>query len=397
MTHKDEMRTALDAARAIARKANAENREMNAAEIAEASRHLKDYEVSKDAYEKSAEAEKARQGEDLRRQLKSIGGGNSGTSSRPAAKAAGRSGKWARKALDAMETMGSRVGASDGAKALISGSISVPNILDNGEPVTIDAPKRTLLDLIGRGTPRGERLGNEFQYLRQTTRTNNAAAIADGRDKPVSEYGFGEVSDHYRTYVNKTEDLPYRYLADYETLVDVVKEQLAEDTLVAMEADVLSGTGPDATEGTDAFVGIFETPGVQAQPWATDLLTTLSNAKHKLIAQEQAFTGWVLNPADYQALEMLRENGATGPFLFGSREAIEAFLGAPVATSAGMPAGKALVGDFGQSELIPLDDDELVVDTGKRTQNNTFLLMYEGRYGFRVKKPRAFIEVQTTA
>lgn len=38
-----------------------------------------------------------------------------------------------------------------------------------------------------------------------------------------------------------------------------------------------------------------------------------------------------------------------------------------------------------------------VVDTGKRTTDNTFLLMYEGRYGFRVKKPVSFVEVDLTA
>ena len=76
---------------------------------------------------------------------------------------------------------------------------------------------------------------------------------------------------------------------------------------------------------------------------------------------------------------------------------IAAFLGAPIATTAGMPAGRALVGDYKQAELIPLGDDELVVDTQKRTENNTFLMMFEGRYGFRVKKPLAFVDVDLTA
>ena len=177
--------------------------------------------------------------------------------------------------------------------------------------------------------------------------------------------------------------------------MDVVEQQLAEDMMVAIEQDILSGEGPDEIEGTDAFVGILETAGIQVQVWATDLLTTLSNAKHKFIAQELPFNGWVLNPTDLQTLELMREDGATGPFLFSGRSAIEDWLGGPVATSAGMPTGNALVGDFTQAEIIPLGDDELVVDTGKRTTNNTFLLMHEGRYGFRVKKPGAFVQVET--
>lgn len=304
--------------------------------------------------------------------------------------ASGRGQQWAQKAVEGVQGMASKLGTTDGAKALISGSISVPNLV--GDPVEITAQRTTLLDLIGRGKPQGERSGNGFQYIRQTARTNNAAAVPDGQPKPTSVYTFGEVTDTYRVYANKTEDLPYRYLSDYTAITDIVRAQLAEDTLLAIEADILSGDGTD-----DAFTGLLNTSGVQAQAWNVDLLRTLSAAKFKFIAQELPFTGWVFNPTDLENLELMREGGATGPFLFPSRKAIEDFLGAPIVTSTGMPAGTAIVGDWDQAEIIPLGDDELIVDAGKRTTNNTFLFMYEGRYGFRVAKPVAFVEVDLTA
>lgn len=391
---KNQMREELSKARAITDPAVKESRDLTEAELAVAQKHLDAYEALKARYIKAQEGQRTRDA------LKAIGGdsGDTGAGSAVRRRGGGRKNAWAAKAEASMRAHGLiRAGAPDGAKALVSGSISVPNLLDAGDPVEIDAPRRTLLDLIGRGEPSGERVGNGFGYIRQTTRTNNAAAIADGQNKPTSVYTFGEVTDHYRTYVNKTEDLPYRYLADYEKLMDVVEQQLAEDMMVAIEADVLSGTGPDLEEGTDGFVGLLETVGIQTQAYTTNLLQTLSNAKYKFISQELPFNGWVLNATDLQTLEMLREDGATGPFLFPSRTAIEDFLGAAVVPSAGMPVGTALVGDFQQAELIPLGDDELVVDTGKRTTNNTFLLMHEGRYGFRVKKPLVFCEVDLTA
>ncbi|WP_341578584.1 phage major capsid protein [Microbacterium schleiferi] len=396
MTLKDQMREALAKAKAIAAKAEAERRDMTDDEVTAARGHLNEFERVKALYEKGLRSD------ETMRALRSIGLGFPGLGDEPTGskdsrvEVYSRRNVWAQKAMRSLNERGLiTAGGPDGVKALVSGSISVPNLLDAGDPVEIDAPRRTLLDLIGRGSPRDGRVGNEFQYMRQTTRTNNAAAIADGENKPTSIYTFGEVTDHYRTYVNKTEDLPYRYLADYERLMDVVEKQLAEDMMVAIEQDILSGEGPDEEAGTDAFVGILETTGIQVQVWATDLLTTLSNAKHKFIAQELPFNGWVLNPTDLQTLELMREDGATGPFLFSGRSAIEDWLGGPVATSAGMPTGNALVGDFTQAEIIPLGDDELVVDTGKRTTNNTFLLMHEGRYGFRVKKPGAFVQVET--
>ncbi|MDQ1113791.1 hypothetical protein QE418_003239 [Microbacterium testaceum] len=128
-----------------------------------------------------------------------------------------------------------------------------------------------------------------------------------------------------------------------------------------------------------------------------DLLSTLSTAKYKLLGQERAISGWALNPLDLQALEMLRENGESGAFLFKSRTEIEGFLGAPIVTSLGLPVGRALVGDWNQAELLPVGDDELVFNGKNRTENNTFRLMFEGRYGFRVKKPFDFVRVELRA
>lgn len=388
MDLKESMQRELQAAKAIAAKYDGD---IPAGDLAIANQHLKAYKDLKTQFEKGKESD------DVKARLDAIGFdlGLERTPQEKAARAvigksAARGQHWAAKAVEGVRGMASKLGTTDGAKALISGSISVPDLV--GEPVQIGALRTTVLDLIGRGKPQGERVGNGFQYIRQTARTNNAAAVPDGAAKPQSIYTFGEVTDTYRVYANKTEDLPYRYLSDYAAITDIVRAQLAEDTLLAIEADILSGDGTD-----DAFTGLLNTSGIQTQAFATDLLRTLSNAKHKFIAQELPFTGWVFNPADLQTLELMREGGSTGPFLFPSRAAIEDFLGAPIVTSIGMPAGKAVVGDWDQAEIIPLGDDELIVDAGKRTTNNTFLFMYEGRYGFRVSKPVAFVEVALTS
>lgn len=316
----------------------------------------------------------------------------------------GRDG-WGKKAAEALSGLAARV--PGGAKSLTSGTVSVPAILS---AVTIEAKPRTLLDLIpvvspdaaglsvdgddeigfvGRNT---KRVGNGFSFMRQIVRTNNAGAVPDLGAKPTSEYSFQQVDDTFRVYVNKTEDLLWRYLDDFSDLIDVLQVQLREDTLAAIEADVLSGDGED-----DRFLGILETSGVQTQAFTGELLDTLRAAKYKLLGQERALTGWALNPLDLMALEALRENGATGAFLFKDRDAIEGFLGAPVVTSTGIPVGRAVAADWNQAELHPVGDDELVFDGGNRTKNNTFLLMFEGRYGFRVKKPFDFVSVALTA
>lgn len=392
MKTKEQLRAELNAARDIATKAEAENRDMTPEEVSQVSMHLKAYDDAKREFEQSGGFA---QGGEMKAALGEIGlewGGEGGGTIRMKTQATTRSRQWSGEAMKAIEHLRRGPGTPDGVKAMISGTVSVPNLLDQGRPITIDSPTATVLDLIGRGRPSTDRLGNEFATLRQTTRTNNAAPVADLANKPQSDYGFGEVTDHYRVFAHKTEDLPYRYLDDYRILIDVIQTQLAEDLILAIEEDVIAGDGTG-----EHFIGLLNTSGIQAQAWTTDRITTLSNAKWKLLGQERPFNGWVFNPADLQALELMREDGATGAFLFKSRAEIAAFLGAPVAVTAGMPAGTALVGDYSEAELIPLGDDELVVDTGKRTTNNSFLMMQEGRYGFRVKKPVAFVEVDLTA
>ncbi|MBN7792508.1 phage major capsid protein [Microbacterium esteraromaticum] len=312
---------------------------------------------------------------------------------------------WGRKAADALRSLVAT--SPQGAKSLTSGSVSVPSILSG---VLMDAKPRTLLELIPVIDPQGAgvkiddgdeigfvsrntgRVGNGFSFMRQIARTSNAGAVPDGADKPTSSYTFDQVDDRFRVYANKTEPLAWRYLDDFSDLIDVLQVQLREDTLAAIETDVLSGDGVD-----DRFTGILETSGVQTQAFEGDLLATLSAAKYKLLAQERNLTGWAMNPLDLQALEMLRENGSTGAFLFKDRDAIEGFLGAPVVTTLGLPVGQAVAADWTQAELHPLGDDELIFDSTQRTTNNTFLIMFEGRYGFRVKKPFDFVNVALAA
>ena len=133
------------------------------------------------------------------------------------------------------------------------------------------------------------------------------------------------------------------------------------------------------------------------QPFTTDLVSTLRAARYKLTAQNRGLTGWAMNPLDLETIEGIREHGDTGAFLFKNRQDIEAFLGALVVTNLGLPTGTAIAADWTQSDLVPVSDDELAFDSKNRAENNTFRLMFEGRYGFRIKKPFDFVNVSLAA
>lgn len=397
MNPKEKLAALLKEMAAIAMGAKASNRELTAVEITTLEAKETEVDALRETIERGAKSAAL---------LARIGGTKDARTDAMTGEPIvdGRNG-WGKKAAEALSGLAAR--HPGGAKSLTSGTVTVPSILS---AVTIESKPRTLLDLIPVVSPDGaglavtgedeigfvgrntQRVGNGFSFMRQIVRTNNAGAVPDLGAKPTSEYTFQQVDDTFRVYANKTEDLPWRYLNDFADLVDVLQVQLREDTLAAIEADVLSGDGE-----ADRFRGILETSGVQTQAYTGDRLDTFRAAKYKLLGQERALTGWALNPLDLMALEALRENGTTGAFLFKDREAIEGFLGAPVVTSTGISVGRAVAANWTQAELHPLGDDELVFDGKNRTENNTFRLMFEGRYGFRIKKPFDFVSVELGA
>jgi HK97 family phage major capsid protein len=312
--------------------------------------------------------------------------------------------------------MREKAGATQGAKALIGNTISTPSPIAN-DPVLIDGRPTTILDLIPRRPkPRTGAFdiqdgGDTFDWLYQAGRTNNASSVPDGARKPVSGAAFEAKSDRFRTYATLTDPMPKRYLDDWKQIIEILKQQLAEGVIESLEADVVNGTGtpiPEVldgdgnvtTQGRDPVKGILQTSGIRAQAYTSNVLTTLSNARYTLTDAHETPNAWVMNSRDYQALELMREDGATGPLLFGTgRTGIEQYLGDyPIVTSPLITQGTALLGDFTKTELIPRGDDTLDVDgSGELFKRNQVIFRREGRYGFAVLKPLAFIQVDLTA
>jgi HK97 family phage major capsid protein len=392
MDYKSIMQRELQGAKDIAAKAAAENRDITPAEGARANAHLDAFRSAKKSFELE------QQTDDINARLKSIGfdlglggpaAGTPHTDLNRGFKAyAGPA--WAAKAAKVFEKV---MGSPDGVKALTSGSIDVPSVI--AEVVEITGRPTSVLDLVPKRRNTEQGRGNAFSYLRQTTRTNNAGPVADNATKPTSVYSFGDVEDTFRVYAHLSEVFPKRYLDDYNGLISILQDQMGAGLMEALEEDILTG----AAQPQDGFTGVLNTSGVQAQAWSTDLLTTMSNAKYKLITSHQNPNAWILNPVDIQRLELIREDGSTGPFMFrGGITDIEKFVGAPIVPSTAITAGVGLLGDWTQTELIIREDDHLDIDTsGTKFEKNQVQFRLEGRYGFTVERPLAFVQADLTA
>lgn len=304
-----------------------------------------------------------------------------------------RGGGWAARAATALQKM------SGESRAVTSGSIDVPQLIEPN--ITPMARPQRLIDLF---TNRKQLASNAFEYFRQSARTNNADVVADAATKPTSVFTVEPVQDRARVVAHLTEPLPLRLFTDHDELTNFLSSELAEGVLDAVETQAVSGDG--SGENT---AGILHTTGTTAVAYDTDLVTTLRSAVTALQTIGVVPNGWVLSPADAQAIDLLRwqydpaaatdggwladgyQNGVAGSGnIFGPTT--------PRVVSPSVPQGTALLGDFTQLRLYVKESVRIDVDASgpELFDKNQVKLRGEGRFGLGVLRPASFAVVTLT-
>lgn len=271
-----------------------------------------------------------------------------------------------------------------GVKALLSGELAVPAQVD---VVQLPSTASRLLDLI----PRKEATQGAWSYLRQTVRENNAAPVADNATKPTSRYEFKEIEARARVIAHLSEPFPLRFLEDVEGLADVLDAQMLAGVKEEIESQIVNGSGED-----ENFTGIVNTSGVTDVAFLGDELRTIRRARTLLAGKGETVNGWVLNPEDAEALELMREDGETGGFLLDSA-AFDTIFGerVPRLVSPAVPKGTAIAGDWQTVRLRVRTGASTLAATqaGDLFDTNRVKLRSEGRFEFEVRRPQAMAVV----
>ncbi|MFJ3487981.1 phage major capsid protein [Leifsonia aquatica] len=375
MNLKEQLAALQKSMQAIVTKSKAEGRDLTEAEITEIEAG------AEKAADLKSQIERVEKSGDLMKQFASTGEQKS-------------SGAYSQWSIDAMSQLQKRAGESEiGFKALIGTTVDVPAVVS--PLVELPQLPTTVLDLIPRvPLGAGDQLSgaNTFTYTRQTATTNNAAAVADGGQKPQSDFTFDEVEDRVRVYAHTTGDIPERFFDDYAKLIGIVGTGLGYGIEQKLQNDIISSDGTG-----EGFKGILATSGVQVQAAVgTDVLATLSAAYLKLLLLGETPNAWVMNPTDYAALTLMRENGTTGALLFGSgRTTLSQIIGdAPIIPSTSVAAKTVLVGDYRQTALVVRQNTALkTYQDATMVEHNVVRIRAEGRFGFQVLRPRAFVKV----
>jgi HK97 family phage major capsid protein len=232
---------------------------------------------------------------------------------------------------------------------------------------------------------------NLIEWVQTNVRTNNASMVSETGTKPQSDLTY----DRKETPVRK---IAHYFKTSAEVLADFARlrgeinvegfemlKQVEEDQLMSGDGTGINILGliPQATT--------FDISAVQVGDQYVDVL------RRAILQVRQSFygaTGIVLNPADWAAIELLKDSDNRYLFSTATSGAPARLWGLPVSESDAMPAGEFMVGAFRTAATIY---DRMAAAVYISTENeddfitNMVSILFEERLALAVKRPLAFV------
>jgi HK97 family phage major capsid protein len=241
------------------------------------------------------------------------------------------------------------------------------------------------------------------EWVEQTTRTNNAAAVAEATatsgtsgEKPesavawaVQQRGVETIATWIPTTKRILADAPLLRSAIDDELMYLVREELEEQTITG------NGTTPN-------LLGINNWPNIQTGAAGANPADAIFNA-----AMSVRFVGGVpatvavLNQAGFAALRLMRENAASGTqggYLFGSpnQPGPMTIFGLTVALAQAVPANTAFVLNATATTIALVEREAANVTTGwidRQFVRNMLTLLAELRALLIVRRPKGIFKL----
>lgn len=247
----------------------------------------------------------------------------------------------------------------------------------------------------------GRTNSNLVEFVRQTSKTRAAAVVPEATattstgysnaEKPEASMAFEIVQAAVKT-IAVWMPVTRQILSDYAQIESEIDNFEREDLELELEEQIISGTG-----GTQ-FTGLENTVGLTPQAFSVDMLTTTRKARTTAMVVGRAKSNaFLLNPYDWETMDLARHEGSTGPFYFGGPTimGIEQLWGLPVIANEVIPQGTGYTGDL---KLIRLWDREQA--TRRITDShsdffthNMIAILTELRAAMGVKRPAGIVKI----
>lgn len=190
--------------------------------------------------------------------------------------------------------------------------------------------------------PQGTTNSNSVEYTKELSNTNNAAETAEGATKPESEITYELADAKVRTIAHWIK-ASKQVLEDSAALESHINTRMRHGILQRLDSQLLNGDGTGQNISGMAASGnnTAFTPVTGEQQ-----LDSVNRMIQAVIEADYAANAVLLNPADWHAMERLKDT--QDRYLIGdpNRGAMPILWGLPVVVSNAVTAGKAMVADF---------------------------------------------------
>lgn len=253
-----------------------------------------------------------------------------------------------------------------------------------------ELPRQRLVvrDLITQG-----RIDNAaLEYIRETGFTNNAAPVAEGAKKPQSDVQMELVSTAAKVIAHWMK-VSKQALSDVSQLRSHIDNRLLHGLALVEEKQLLhgDGTGQNLHGIIPQATGYAVPAGIDAS--GLTVIDTLRIAALQAVLAEYPATGHVLNPIDWAAIELTKDE--IGRHIIGQPQgdAPASLWRLPVVETQAITQGKFLTGAFQMgAEVFDLWDSR--VEVGFENDDftkNLVTILAEERIAFALYRPEAFI------
>lgn len=256
-------------------------------------------------------------------------------------------------------------------------------------PGILEIPQRklTIRDLISPGRMDG----NTLEYIVETGFNNNAAPVAEGAAKPSSDIQLDLTTTTAKVIAHWMK-ASKQALSDFSQLQSLIDQRLIYGLRFREEAQILNGDGTGQN-----LHGIIPQATAYAPPAGADAAETtldvLRIAMLQAVLAEYPATGHVLHPIDWSNIERLKDTA--GWYLIANPQgSIQPTLwGLPVVETQAIATGKFLTGAFKLGAQL-FDRWDARIEVGYENDDftkNLVTILAEERLALAVYRPEAFV------
>jgi HK97 family phage major capsid protein len=243
---------------------------------------------------------------------------------------------------------------------------------------------RDLIPTVGIST-------GEFEFARQTVRTNAANTVAEGALKPESAYGW-EMDRGTPKVIAHWVPASRQILDDAPQLRGLIDTELRYGLSLKEDAQLLAGDGTGQN-----LSGLIPNATAYSAPFTVTggtMLDTIGLGMLQTTLADFMPTGIVMHPSDWMRIRLLKN--ADGEYLLGDPGSTvdPRLFGLPVVATTSMTIDKFLIGAFPQAATIYdrwAPRVEVSTEHADFFTRNLVAILCEQRLGLAVKQAKALV------